>query len=318
MGDADGSYDFSRLDAFVDQLREGSDIVMGNRFQGRWRNPRGRDAWKNRMIGNPVLSGIGKLFFRCPVGDFHCGMRGFSRSALTGNSICASDRHGVRVGDGHQGDPAPARDDRSTDDARQRRAQSASTFDPGAMGGGTCTSHDVVQPAVAAALPRNCADFCGYAAGRVVDSRSIALTPHIVLDVHSLLMAFAAVLLGFQAVQFAVCARAYAEAELLPDSPQLGRVLDWLSLEAGLIVGGFLFLLGIGAILYTLSVWGHANFGPLDARTTLRSAIPGVAAMCLGGDRALQLPVEHHSAQTPEPPLADGRRHRYFGRGSRY
>jgi len=80
MGDADDSYDFSRLDAYVDRLREGNDVVMGNRFQGGIRP--GAMPWKNRYLGNPVLSGIGKLFFRCPVGDFHCGMRGFSREAF--------------------------------------------------------------------------------------------------------------------------------------------------------------------------------------------------------------------------------------------
>src|SRR5262249_27725616 len=80
MGDADDSYDFTRLDAFVAELRRGADLVMGNRFLG------GIDAgampWKNRHIGNPALTGIGRLLFESPVGDFHCGMRGFTREAF--------------------------------------------------------------------------------------------------------------------------------------------------------------------------------------------------------------------------------------------
>src|SRR5207342_3632483 len=80
MGDADDSYDFSRLGAFVEKLREGHDVVMGNRFAGGIAP--GAMPWKNRYIGNPILSGIGRLFFRCPVRDFHCGIRGFSRSAF--------------------------------------------------------------------------------------------------------------------------------------------------------------------------------------------------------------------------------------------
>ena len=99
---------------------------------------------------------------------------------------------------------------------------------------------------------------------------------------------FAAILLGFQAIAFAVCARAYAmEAQLLPPSPRLDRLLDKMTLEAGLLVGGVLFLLGLGAILYTLAIWRSVSFGPLDARETLRSAIPGVAGMCLGAQTVL-------------------------------
>ena len=80
VGDAEDSYDFSKLDGFVEKLRQGYDLVMGNRFAGGIE--RGAMPWKNRYIGNPVLSSIGKMFFRCPAGDFHCGLRGFSRDAF--------------------------------------------------------------------------------------------------------------------------------------------------------------------------------------------------------------------------------------------
>jgi glycosyltransferase involved in cell wall biosynthesis len=79
MGDADDSYDFSNLDSFVEKLREGYDLVMGNRFRGGIQP--GAMPWKNRYLGNPVLSGIGRLLFSAPVRDFHCGLRGFSMSA---------------------------------------------------------------------------------------------------------------------------------------------------------------------------------------------------------------------------------------------
>src|SRR5688572_22824919 len=80
MGDADDSYDFSNLDAFVDGLRQGNDLVMGNRFMGGIRP--GAMPWKNRYIGNPVLTAVGRLFFSCPARDFHCGLRGFSVEAF--------------------------------------------------------------------------------------------------------------------------------------------------------------------------------------------------------------------------------------------
>ena len=80
MGDADGSYDFRDAGKFLAKLREGNDIVMGNRFQGGIKP--GAMPWKNRYIGNPVLTWIGRLFFRTPVSDFHCGLRAFSKPAF--------------------------------------------------------------------------------------------------------------------------------------------------------------------------------------------------------------------------------------------
>src|SRR5690606_37248956 len=82
MGDADDSYDFSSLRGFVERLRGGAQLVMGNRFQGGIAP--GAMPWLHRYLGNPVLSFIGRLFFRVPVGDFHCGLRGFSREAVLG------------------------------------------------------------------------------------------------------------------------------------------------------------------------------------------------------------------------------------------
>src|SRR5918993_911763 len=80
MGDADDSYDFSDLDPFVTKRRDGAELVMGNRFKGGI--PPGAMPRLHKYLGNPVLSGIGRLFFKSPIGDFHCGLRGFDRSAI--------------------------------------------------------------------------------------------------------------------------------------------------------------------------------------------------------------------------------------------
>ncbi len=80
IGDADDSYDFSQLDAFVARFREGYDFVIGNRFEGGI--AKGAMPWKNRYIGNPILSTIGKVLFESNVGDFHCGLRGITRESL--------------------------------------------------------------------------------------------------------------------------------------------------------------------------------------------------------------------------------------------
>ena len=81
MGDSDDSYDFSNLNLFLDELRNGTDLVMGNRFKGGIKP--GAMPWKNRYVGNPALSYLGRLMFKIPVRDFHCGLRGFSKSAFT-------------------------------------------------------------------------------------------------------------------------------------------------------------------------------------------------------------------------------------------
>src|SRR5438270_1944354 len=82
MGDADDSYDFTSLDGFVAELRGGADLVMGNRFAGGIEP--GAMPSLHRYLGNPVLTAIGRLFFRSPIRDFHCGMRGFRREAILG------------------------------------------------------------------------------------------------------------------------------------------------------------------------------------------------------------------------------------------
>lgn len=82
MGDADDSYDFSNLTKFMDNLRKGHDLVMGNRFATKDSIEPGAMPWKNRHIGNPALSFIGRLFFQIPIRDFHCGIRGFSKKSF--------------------------------------------------------------------------------------------------------------------------------------------------------------------------------------------------------------------------------------------
>jgi glycosyltransferase involved in cell wall biosynthesis len=100
MGDGDDSYDFSQLDGFVAALRQGVDLVMGNRFKGGIAP--GAMPPLHRYLGNPVLSWLGRTFFRVNVGDFHCGLRGFSRDAIAPAGP-GEPRHGVRHRDGGQG-----------------------------------------------------------------------------------------------------------------------------------------------------------------------------------------------------------------------
>ena len=285
MGDADDSYDFSKLDLFVERLREGHDIVMGNRFRGGIRS--GAMPWKNRMIGNPVLSGIGKLFFGCPVDDFHCGLRGFSRAAFdkldlrTTGMEFASEMVIKATLLRLSMTEVPTTLDK---DGRSRPPH----LRPWRDGWRHLRFMLLYSPRWLFLYPGLALIVVGLTLGGLLLRGPLTLRPGLVLDVHSLLVASSAVLLGFQAVAFAVCAWTYGiENDLLPPSPRLERWLNRLSLERGLAVGGALFLLGAGAVVYTVAVWGQAHFGPLDAQQTLRAAIPGVGAIGLGGEVVL-------------------------------
>src|SRR5712675_864719 len=88
MGDADDSYDFTNLMPFVNELRKGADLVMGNRFRGGIEP--GAMPPLHRYLGNPVLTAVGRLFFRSLCGDFHCGLRGFDRRAILDLDLQAS------------------------------------------------------------------------------------------------------------------------------------------------------------------------------------------------------------------------------------
>ena len=100
MGDADDTYDFSQLNEFVAKLREGYDLVMGNRFRGEILP--GAMPPLHRYLGNPVLTGLGRLFFKCPVGDFHCGLRAFRKDAIE-RTGAADAGHGIRNRNGGEG-----------------------------------------------------------------------------------------------------------------------------------------------------------------------------------------------------------------------
>ena len=281
MGDADDSYDFAHLDAFVDRLRDGADLVMGNRFLGGIA-PRAM-PWKNRYIGNPALSSLGRLFFRSPVGDFHCGMRGFTGEAFDKLSLQTTGMEfasemvikatllQLRI------DEVPTT---LAKDGRDRPPH----LRPWRDGWRHLRFMLLYSPRWLFLYPGAVLMALGSLLAALLLPGPVMLTPHIGLDVHTLLFAFSAVLVGFQAVAFAFMARVFAFNEgLLPHDPSLERLYQRFTLETGLITGAVLLLVGIGGALFSFLLWRNAGFGPLDARLTLRMAIPSAAAICLGG-----------------------------------
>lgn len=279
MGDSDGSYDFTHARRFVEKLREEWDIVMGNRFMGGVQP--GAMPWKNRYIGNPLLSGMGRLFFRCPVGDFHCGLRAFSKGAYerlelrTGGMEFASEMvikatlFKFRITeiattlrrDGRNRPPhlRPWRDG-------WRHLRFMLLF---------CPRWLFLQPGMAMIL-----------IGAVLSALLVRGPLHVgavTLDVHTLLFAGMAVLIGFQSVAFAVFTKVFAiQSGVLPPDEKFQRWFRWLDLEKGLAAGGLLIAGGLALSLQAVGMWGRHSFGDLGPGELLRLVIPGGLLLTLG------------------------------------
>jgi glycosyltransferase involved in cell wall biosynthesis len=279
MGDADDSYDFTNLGPFVDKLRAGYDLVMGNRFKGGI-EPSAMPPL-HRYLGNPVLTGIGRLFFRSPCGDFHCGLRGFSKAAIESLDLRTS---GMEFAS-EQVVKASLRKLRITEvpttlslDGRSRPPHLRSWRD----GWRHLRFLLLYSPRWLFLYPGLLLMVLGALAGgwlvvgpRVVDG--------ITFDVHTLLYAALAIIVGFQTVNFAVFTKVFAITEgLLPEDPRLTRLFQHVTLETGLIAGGLLFAGGLGLSIYALTSWEAQAFGPLDPSRTLRLVIPAATLITLG------------------------------------
>jgi len=280
MGDADDSYDFSRLDAFVDKMRDGADLVMGNRFLGGIRP--GAMPWLNRHLGNPVLSAIGRLFFHSPAGDFHCGLRALSREAFdrldlqtTGmefasEMVIKATLVGLRIAE------VPT----TLDKAGRSRGPH---LRPWRDAWRHIRFMLLYCPRWLFLYPGAVLIFGGGLLGVVVLGHALTRDPQM-SDAHTLLLASAAVLLGFQGVAFAFCARIYALSEgLLPEDATLERMFRYFTLETGLAVGVTLLLLGLAGGVYVAESWTQASASIRDPQETLLVAIPSATALCLGG-----------------------------------
>jgi glycosyltransferase involved in cell wall biosynthesis len=280
MGDSDDSYDFSALRPFLDELRRGRDLVMGNRFRGGIRP--GAMPWKNRYIGNPILSWLGRVLFRCPVRDFHCGLRGFSRVAFdrmdlqTAGMEFASEMVIKATLLGMNVCEVPTTLDK---DGRSRPPH----LRPWRDGWRHLRFMLLYSPQWLFLYPGLALMLFGLVVGTLVLPGPLMVTPRVGFDIHTLLFAAAAVLLGFQGVAFAAFTRVYALNEgLLPKDRQATRLSRVLSLEVGIIVGALLVLGGTGGVASTVLTWSRANYGALQPQRVLREAIPSVTALTLG------------------------------------
>ncbi len=279
MGDADDSYDFTALDLFIDKLREGYELVMGNRFKGGIRP--GAMPPLHRYLGNPVLTAIGRRFFGSKIGDFHCGLRGFNREAIRRLNLTTT---GMEF--------ASEMVVKATLQ-KLRIAEVPTTLSPD---GRTRPSHLrswrdgwrhlrfllLFSPRWLFLYPGGLLTLAGIASmlWLLPGPRTVG---GLTLDVHTLVYSAAAIVCGFQSVAFSVIAKVFAiNAKLLPEDRRIDKFVDLLSLEVGIGVGLVLLIGGLVASMYAFGAWGGASFGPLDPTVAMRVVIPAATSVIVG------------------------------------
>ena len=276
MGDADDSYDFSNLMPFVTELRDGADLVMGNRFKGGIEP--GAMPPLHRYLGNPVLSFAGRLFFRSPIGDFHCGLRGFRRDSaiklgLQATGMEFASEMVVKATLAKQ----KVREVPTTlaKDGRSRPPHLRSWRD----GWRHLRFLLLFSPRWLFFLPGLVAGAAGLVIGAIVATGPFSIGS-VTFDVDTLVAAAAMVVIGFQSVLFWLFTQVYAGAEgFLPEEPKVQRLLDKLSLERGLLLGLAVGIAGLVGLVFSLTYWQANKFGDLNYEHALRLMVPSVTAL---------------------------------------
>lgn len=279
MADADDSYNFAHIPRFLAELRRGADLVMGNRFAGGI-GP-GAMPFLHRYLGNPVLSLLGRRLFRAPIGDFHCGIRAFSRTgyerlALRTTGMEFASEMVVKAAllgllivevpttlqkDGRSRPPHL----RTWRDG-WRHLRFLLLYSPRWL---------FLAPGLALML-----GGFGLMAWLLPAERPLG---HLNLGVDTLAYAAAAVLLGFQLVFFGVAAKVFATTEgLLPEDPGFERWFRYVTLETGLAAGILLVLVGLGIAVSSVVMWSHTGYGPLPPVQMMRRTLPAMLCLMLG------------------------------------
>jgi hypothetical protein len=282
MGDADDSYDFLEAPKFVGPLREGYGLVQGCRLpSGGGTVMPGAMPPLHRWFGNPALSFLARWWFRTPVHDVYCGMRGFSKEAYgrlqlrcTGmefatEMIIKATLHRERIAE------VPIA---LHPDGRQAHPPHLRTFRDGWR---TLRLFLLFTPRWLFLVPGLVLLALGVA-GYVVALPGVTIGSA-TFDVHTLLFASLALLAGQQALAFALFAKTFAIGEgLLPLDRRTARFFEVVTLERGLVLGGLAILAGVGLLTAVAVQWWQSGFGPLDYPRTMRLAIPGATLTALG------------------------------------
>lgn len=280
MGDADDSYDFSKLSPFLDQLRKGADLVMGNRFKGGIK--RGAMPFLHRYLGNPVLTMIGRSFFHVNCGDFHCGLRGISRQAIlalnlqspgmefASEMVIRAAAHGLHIVE------VPTT---LTKDGRSRRPHLRTWRD----GWRHLRLLLIYSPRWLFLYPGIAMIIIGLGGSLALLPGPIEFTREVHLDVHTFLVACMSILVGVQSITFGLLARRHIAIQgLLPHSQRYRSLLDWLTLERMLWIALVVFFAGIAGMVWALYRWGAVQFGPLNYQYMIRVVTLSLTMIVVG------------------------------------
>jgi len=280
MGDSDDSYDFSILDPFVQKLREGFDLVMGNRFLGGIAS--GAMPWKNRYIGNPILTWVGRMLFKCPARDFHCGLRGVSKDAFlrmdlrtTGmefasEMVIKANLIGMRIAE------VPTT---LSLDGRSRPPH----LRPWRDGWRHLRFMLLFSPRWLFFIPGSLL-FLLSLVGFVMLLPSPVKLGSVSFDVHSLFFAETGMVLGFLAAALGVVIRMFGIREgLLQEHSLLEKLRVSPALEVGGLVGVLMMCVGAFIGFDALMAWSAVKFGALEPGVLLRTISLSTLLIMLGG-----------------------------------
>ena len=282
MGDADDSYDFTALQPFLDKLRDGADIVMGNRFKGGIAP--GAMPFLHRYLGNPVLSWLGRLFFDIPTGDFHCGLRGFSRNRIrelnlrtTGMEFASEMVVRASLAK-YRIDEVPTK---LKPDGRSRPPHLRTWRD----GWRHLSFLLMYSPRWLFLYPGILLLSLGIGAGIFLFPGGKTIGG-VGFDIHTLIVSGFFLIIGTQAISFALLAQRFGTAHQIMPPSGFSWLLNCLTLERILIVAAALFLAGLAGLIASTLEWASTGFGPLEYSSMLRVILLSMTVMTIGAQLA--------------------------------
>jgi glycosyltransferase involved in cell wall biosynthesis len=282
MADADDSYDFLEIPAFLQKLREGHDLVQGCRLPaGRGTVKPGAMPFLHRYCGNPMFSHLARIMFNAPIHDVYCGMRGFTKNLYTRldlrctgmefatEMIIKASLHGEKFAE------VPIT---LHPDGRKSHPPHLKTFRDGWR---TLRFYLLCSPRWLFLIPGILLILAGIV-GYALALPGLTIRG-ITLDAHTLLVSTLAMTLGYQTIFFALAAKVFAIREgLMPEDQNLNRFFQIATLERGLLAGFLSVAAGLALLAWALLRWKNAHFGNLDYPSTMRLVIPAFAFIALG------------------------------------
>ena len=279
MGDADASYDFAAIAPLIARLREGYDLVVGNRFLGGIEP--GAMPWSHKYVGNPVLTRISRIFFHAPVGDTHCGLRAFTKDAyermrlratgmeFASEMVIKASLKGMRITEV----PVVLHPD-----GRSRPPHLRTWRD----GWRHLRFMLLFSPRWLFLYPGLALLGVGLVVGALLETGPKKIGPF-GFDIHTLLLAGFCCLMGYQLVVFAVFTKVFAMREgFHPPNANYAAMFRYVRLETGLALGALMVVLGVAGTIIAVITWQSVGFGALDPRTTMREIIPATVLLTLG------------------------------------